>query len=224
MRPTRGEGRSGSPPVPQPPPSPLVGEGGARSATDEGAATRTSSRAFARHLRRNSTEAERALWRLLRDRRLADCKFRRQVPIGPYVADFICYPARLIVELDGSQHAESTSDKRRDADLARRGFTILRVWNNELTHNRQGVLEAIWSALVAHPSSVSALRAEPPSPTRGEGRDGAPPAPRPLPPHGRNRPPPVPQPPPSPLVGEGGARSATDEGAATRADSRGESQ
>lgn len=118
-------------------------EGGRRP--DEGGAAI----ARARLLRRRSTGAERKLWALLRDRRLAELEFRRQVPIGRYVADFACDQARLIVELDGSQHAESVRDKIRDAELEARGFQVIRVWNNELSHNRNGVLEAILAAMAA---------------------------------------------------------------------------
>jgi very-short-patch-repair endonuclease len=143
-----------------PAPSPLVGEGGRRP--DEGEAKRVG---LARALRQRATEVEDLLWYLLRDRRFANYKFRRQVPIGPYVADFVCYTARLIVELDGSQHAESKQDKLRDAELERRGFRVLRFWNNQLNAERDTVLGAIWFALQETPSS--ALRA--PSPTRGEG-------------------------------------------------------
>jgi very-short-patch-repair endonuclease len=100
-------------------------------------------------LRRRRTEAERKLWALRRDRRLAERKFRRQVPIGRYVADFACDQARLIVELDGSQHAESVRDKIRDAELEARGVQVIRVWNNELSHKRNGVLEAILAAMAA---------------------------------------------------------------------------
>jgi len=94
-----------------------------------------------------ATEAEKRMWRLLRSRRLAGFKFRRQVPIGTYVADFVCYDARLIIELDGSQHVDSAHDRKRDAWLSDDGYRVLRVWNNDLTHNEAGVLEAIWAAL-----------------------------------------------------------------------------
>ena len=87
------------------------------------------------------------LWRALRSRRFAGFKFRRQVPIGRYIADFVCYEARLIIELDGSQHADSSHDQRRDAWLKDDGYRVIRVWNNELTHNRSGVLEGVWHAL-----------------------------------------------------------------------------
>jgi adenine-specific DNA-methyltransferase len=102
---------------------------------------------FARSMRRQPTGAEEQLWRLLRDRQLVGHKFRRQVPIGPFIADFACYSARLVVELDGSQHADDPGDKKRDAWFAADGYRIIRVWNNELTHNREGVLQAIWHAL-----------------------------------------------------------------------------
>jgi very-short-patch-repair endonuclease len=79
----------------------------------------------ARVLRRNSTDVERLMWRLLRDRRFAGVKFRRQVPIGPFIADFACTQHRLAVELDGGQHG-SASDERRDAFLAARGWRVIR--------------------------------------------------------------------------------------------------
>ena len=148
-------------------PSPLVGEGGRRP--DEGVPRRDAPVKFARTLRRNATEVERRLWSILRHRRLEGYKFRRQVPVGPYIADFACYEAKLIVELDGSQHFDARlKDQRRDAELARRGFEIIRVWNNDVTGNRDGVLELIFQAVVrrAGPPS-SGLR--PPSPIEGEG-------------------------------------------------------
>jgi hypothetical protein len=70
-------------------------------------------------------------------------KFTRQLPIGPYIADFACRQGKLIIELDGAQHAESEHDKRRDAFLEQEGWTILRVWNNELDDNAEGVFQAI---------------------------------------------------------------------------------
>jgi len=69
------------------------------------------------------------------------------VPIGPFIADFVCLSARLVIELDGGQHADDPRDLRRDAWFATDGFCTLRVWNNELSTNREGVLEAIWLAL-----------------------------------------------------------------------------
>ena len=90
----------------------------------------------ARRLRRDQTDAERKLWFRLRDRRLDGLKFRRQVPIDCYVVDFCCESARLIVELDGGQHAErSAEDAARTAALEARGYLVLRFWNNEVLQN-----------------------------------------------------------------------------------------
>jgi very-short-patch-repair endonuclease len=103
---------------------------------------------FARQLRRESTDAERLLWRYLRGHRMAGCKFRRQEPIGPYVADFLCYERRLIVELDGGQHADRrTYDERRDAWLTEQGFRVLRFPDNYALKHTNGMLERIWRAL-----------------------------------------------------------------------------
>ena len=109
-------------------------------------------RTSARALRRNATDVERHLWRLLRDRRLNGIKFRRQVPIGPFVADFASIQHRLIIELDGSQHAENPRDARRDAFLADQGWRVLRFWNNDMTGNAEGVLEAIQQAAALTPT------------------------------------------------------------------------
>jgi len=100
-------------------------------------------------MRHQPTEAEKKLWLLLRDRRFVGHKFRRQVPIGPYIADFVCYSAKLIVEADGSQHAESPRDSLRDAELARRGFRLLRIWNHDILARPAAVADAVWAALHA---------------------------------------------------------------------------
>jgi len=100
-------------------------------------------RARARAMRRAPTEAELRLWRLLRDRRLSGLKSRRQVPIGPYILDFLCVSARLIVEADGSQHGESIRDERRDAYLAHQGWAVLRFWNHEILCNRESTIDTI---------------------------------------------------------------------------------
>jgi very-short-patch-repair endonuclease len=103
---------------------------------------------LARRLRRDETQAEALLWRRIRARALLGRKFRRQQPIGPYVADFICIEARLVIELDGGQHdpgAEGTSE--RTAFLGRRGFRVLRFFNNDVLANLDGVLERIACAL-----------------------------------------------------------------------------
>jgi adenine-specific DNA-methyltransferase len=102
----------------------------------------------ARSLRASQTEAESFLWRRLRDRQLGSAKFRRQVPIGPYIADFACYAARLVVELDGGQHADTAAaDATRTAWLEQRGFRVLRFWNHDVLANPEGVLERISEAL-----------------------------------------------------------------------------
>jgi very-short-patch-repair endonuclease len=128
-------------------------------------------RAFARSLRAKATDAEIVLWRLLRSRRLAGMKFRRQVPIGPWIVDFVSFEQRLIVEADGSQHAESEDDKRRDDDLSERGFRVLRFWNNDILLRSESVMEMIIDAVMRSPSPGCApTGAQPPSPTRGEGK------------------------------------------------------
>ncbi|WP_284390637.1 endonuclease domain-containing protein [Devosia yakushimensis] len=98
-------------------------------------------------MRHQPTEAEAKCWVLLRNRRLADFKFRRQLPIGDFIADFVCLESHLIIELDGSQHAESTYDARRDAYLKAQGFRLLRIWNNDILARPDAVLEAVWAAL-----------------------------------------------------------------------------
>src|SRR5712691_5159459 len=88
---------------------------------------------FRRKLRREQTDAERKLWSLLRSRQLDRYKFRRQHPIGPYVTDFCCLERHLVIELDGSQHAEQVGlDEKRTQFLQRMGFRILRIWDNDL--------------------------------------------------------------------------------------------
>jgi very-short-patch-repair endonuclease len=94
----------------------------------------------ARALRKNATKQERQLWRLISR---YPPKFTRQLPIGPFTADFACREAKLIVELDGSQHAESTRDQHRDAFLQQEGWSVMRIWNNEVIENPDGVITAI---------------------------------------------------------------------------------
>jgi very-short-patch-repair endonuclease len=102
----------------------------------------------ARELRKGQTDAEALLWLLLRDRRLAGFKFRRQHPVPPYVLDFYCHEKRLAVELDGGQHAEQvTKDERRMRELAKQGIRVLRFWDNQVLGEIGAVLEALWSAL-----------------------------------------------------------------------------
>jgi very-short-patch-repair endonuclease len=126
---------------------------------------------IARKLRRNSTEAERRLWLVLRDRRLAGYKFRRQRPIGPYVVDFVSIRYRLIVEVDGSQHADTIADARRTAWLERFGWLVVRIWNNEVSGNSDQVAEHILNVLQTQPTLTlpSLPRWAPPSPASGRG-------------------------------------------------------
>jgi len=98
---------------------------------------------FARQLRKSQSDAEHRFWLHVRNRRLAGYKFRRQRPVGPYVVDFICESARVIVELDGGQHADQRRyDDNRDRYLRDRGYSVLRFWNNDVLQNMDGVLEA----------------------------------------------------------------------------------
>jgi very-short-patch-repair endonuclease len=101
----------------------------------------------ARRLRQSSTDAERRLWSALRDRRLSWCKFRRQYPIGHYVVDFACIEHRLVIEVDGGQHAGDPEDAARTAWLELCGWQVIRFWNNDVLSNTGGVLDTILGAL-----------------------------------------------------------------------------
>ncbi len=94
-------------------------------------------------MRAQATDAERALWLLLRDRRLQSMQWRRQAPIGAFVVDFVCFEHRFIVESDGSQHADSSHDLRRDEWLREQGFIVARFWNHEILRERESVLSTI---------------------------------------------------------------------------------
>ena len=111
----------------------------------------------AQTLRERQTNAEGLLWHYLRDKQLAGHKFRRQQPIGPYIVDFACMPKKLLIELDGGQHAEQhTYDKKRDEFLREKGYKILRFWNNDVFENCFGVLESIRAAVQDPPPQQSA--------------------------------------------------------------------
>jgi very-short-patch-repair endonuclease len=101
----------------------------------------------ARTLRTRMTDSERKLWFALRDRRFSGFKFRRQVPIDRFIADFICFEARLVVEVDGGQHADSVRDQQRDRWFAANGFRVVRFWNNEVLSNLEGVLTVLLAKL-----------------------------------------------------------------------------
>ena len=123
---------------------------------------------IARRLRKNPTDAETRLWSRLRRKQLDGHRFRRQVSLGPYVADFVCFEARLIVEVDGGQHAERAADTARTAWLEAQGYRVLRFWNNDVLGNIDGVVETIRAAFARHSSPVKHPPPHP-SPARGEG-------------------------------------------------------
>jgi very-short-patch-repair endonuclease/restriction endonuclease S subunit len=132
----------------------------------------TELRDFARALRNNQTDAEHLMWRILRDRRIAGAKFRRQHPVPPYVFDFYCHELKLAIELDGGQHGEPTGldrDRQRDAALSERGITVLRFWNHEVLNETEAVLERIYQAVTERVSPSP----QTPLPT-GEGFCGLP--------------------------------------------------
>jgi len=131
-------------------PSPLMGEGWEgvmfprRKSRDMKKHPVDGAHARARTLRRNMTEAERRVWQILRSHRMTGYRFRRQVPIGRYIADFVCHEARLIVEIDGGQHDRSSPrEAERSGFLQNQGYRILRFWNNEVLANIDGVHETI---------------------------------------------------------------------------------
>ena len=133
----------------------------------------------AKQLRSNTTEPEQALWRALKRIPVYGSHFRRQVPIGRYVADFACLKARLIIELDGGHHAQgdiAARDAVRTRWLEREGYRVIRFWNTELANNLSGVLDTIYAALygspqteaTAFPTPPRRLRADPPPQGEGE--------------------------------------------------------
>jgi very-short-patch-repair endonuclease len=110
----------------------------------------------ARELRKNSTNAESALWAELRNRRLCGYRFKRQHPIGPYIVDFVCLDARLVVELDGGQHQASAQyDAARTDYLNERRYSVIRFWNNQVLNELDGVKQAIFLALSAKTAKPS---------------------------------------------------------------------
>ena len=119
----------------------------------------------AKRLRSNQTEAEQRLWYHLRAHRFIGLKFKRQKPLGRYIVDFICHERRLIIEVDGGQHAEQTDyEHERDTWLRERGYRVLRFWNHDIMRQLDGVLEQIRLAVVL-PSPPAPL------PRAGEGSE-----------------------------------------------------
>ena len=121
----------------------------------------------AQQLRNSATKAERLLWRHLSRRQLEGFKFSRQMPVGPFICDFLCRERLLVVEVDGGQHAESARDASRTTYIEGQGYGMIRFWNNEVTENLEGVIQAIALALRSNP---------PPTPSRvreGKSREAA---------------------------------------------------
>ena len=119
----------------------------------------------ARALRKNLTDAEKLLWRHLRDRQLDGCKFRRQHPIGKFIVDFVCVEKKLVIEVDGGQHATKVeADLQRSEYLRKKGYRTLRFWNNEVLQKTESVLEAVLLSL-----SEDAPSPRPSPPNRGRG-------------------------------------------------------
>jgi very-short-patch-repair endonuclease len=107
---------------------------------------------LAQTLRKTPTDAEQHLWNHLRNKQLFDLKFRRQQPMGHYIVDFVCFQKRIIIEVDGGQHAENKrKDTQRDSWLRQNGFKILHFWNNDILKNIDGVLEVIAQESIVHP-------------------------------------------------------------------------
>lgn len=102
---------------------------------------------FSRRLRTNQTDAETKLWQHLRARQIDGHKFVRQAPVGPYFCDFICRKQKLVIEVDGGQHAELQRDRYRDRYLMINGYRILRFWNNDVLGNIEGVVSTISATL-----------------------------------------------------------------------------
>ncbi|QDZ09702.1 endonuclease domain-containing protein [Devosia ginsengisoli] len=124
-----------------------------RARTDWRTAKTPHLRTFAKTMRHAPTEAEQKLGLLLRNRRFVGYKFRRQLPVGQYIVDFACLSAKLIVEADGSQHAESATDVTRDAYLRSQGFRLLRLRNDHIVTRPDDILDVIWTALHATPET-----------------------------------------------------------------------
>jgi very-short-patch-repair endonuclease len=125
-------------------------------------------RTFAREMRGRMTDAEALLWMLLRNRRIAGAKFRRQHPVGRYILDFCCDEKKLGIELDGGQHGEAIGyDQQRDSWLQTHGIRILRFWNNQMLAETEVVMEVIYRAIVE--SENKAVKAPPPQAGEGLG-------------------------------------------------------
>jgi very-short-patch-repair endonuclease len=131
--------------------------------SDQGCADKASKRptARSRELRLNATPAERQLWKRLCARQIAGTRFNRQFPIGPFICDFVSRGAKLVVEVDGGQHAsEVEADARRTAYLKAQGYRVVRFWNNDVLGNIEGVVEVIERILAESPSPSPSRKRE----------------------------------------------------------------
>ncbi len=127
-------------------------------------------RAYAREMRSRMTDAEALLWMLLRNRRIAGAKFRRQHPVGRYILDFYCDEKKLGIELDGGQHGEAVQyDQQRDGWLSAQGIQVLRFWNNQMLTETEAVMEVIYQAIVSTETSQTNIQQNAPSPAGGRG-------------------------------------------------------
>jgi adenine-specific DNA-methyltransferase len=127
-------------------------------------------RAYAREMRSKMTDAEALLWKLLRNRRIANAKFRRQHPLGRYILDFYCDDKKLGIELDSGQHGETVKyDKQRDDWLHAQGIQVLRFWNNQVLTETEAVMEVIYQEVVSTETSQTNIEPNTPSPAGGRG-------------------------------------------------------
>jgi len=125
-------------------------------------------RELAKALRKQMTEAERRLWRHLRNRELGGWKFRRQYPVGPYIVDFICIEKNLVIEVDGGKHAENEDlDIQRSEYLNNMGYRVFRFWNNQVLQETEAVLEMILAILMNEKRNSPSPQPSPPSGERG---------------------------------------------------------
>jgi very-short-patch-repair endonuclease len=122
----------------------------------------------ARYMRAHPTDAERTLWRVLRAKRLDELKWQRQVIIDDrYIVDFICFEHRLVIEADGSQHADNKADEKRDTYLKAKGFQVLRFWNMDILTHIESVAIAIFAAVESPGAQTRAAPSPQPSPVKG---------------------------------------------------------
>jgi very-short-patch-repair endonuclease len=124
----------------------------------------------ARELRNNATDAERQLWHQLSARKVAGTRFNRQVPIGPFICDFVARSIKLVIEVDGSQHERNAeADQRRTKFLEAQGYKVIRFWNNDVIERIEGVLQEIERVIADMPSNTDM-----PSPDPSRKREGRP--------------------------------------------------